>query len=118
MFMSGTRKTPAMSGLLYLMGVLLLILSGAVVVQAQTSTVGRTRGRWRKKKGPAVPNARVVVKEERTGLSRPVSSDENGFFSFLSLPAGVYTVSATPQGFKKTVNEKIELHVSENLAIS
>src|SRR5262249_54398315 len=49
---------------------------------------------------------------------RTVSSDENGFFSVLSLPAGVYTVSATPQGFKKTVNEKIELHVSENLAIS
>src|SRR5262249_39205580 len=39
----------------------------------------------------------------------------NGFFSVLSLPAGVYTVSTAPQGFKKTVNEKIELHVSEDL---
>src|SRR5262249_50840025 len=49
---------------------------------------------------------------------RTVSSDENGFFSVLSLPAGVYTVSATPQGFKKTVNEKIELHVNEDLVIN
>jgi Carboxypeptidase regulatory-like domain len=118
MFMSGTRKTPAMSGLLWLIGVFLLSLSGAVVVQAQTSTVGSISGTVRDQKGAAVPNAPVVVKEERTTLSRTVSSDENGFFSVLSLPAGVYTVSATPQGFKKTVNEKIELHVSENLTIS
>jgi hypothetical protein len=80
--------------------------------------VGSISGTVRDQKGAAVPNAPVVVKEERTGLSRTVSSDENGFFSVLSLPAGVYSVSATPQGFKKTVNEKIELHVSENLAIS
>jgi hypothetical protein len=118
MFMSGTRKTPEMSRLLYLIGVFLLILSGAVAVQAQTSTVGSISGTVRDQKGAAVPNAPVVVKEERTGLSRTVASDENGFFSVLSLPAGVYSVSATPHGFKKTVNEKIELHVSENLAIS
>src|SRR5262245_39050753 len=118
MFMSGTRKTPAMSGLLYLIGVFLLSLSGAVVVQAQTSTVGSISGTVRDQKGSAVPNAPVVVKEERTGLSRTVATDENGFFSVLSLPAGVYSVSTTPQGFKKTVNEKVELHVSENLAIT
>jgi hypothetical protein len=118
MFMSGTGKTPARSILLYLMGVFLLSLGVAVAVQAQTSTVGSISGTVRDQKGGAVPKAPVVVKEERTGLSRTVTSDENGFFSVLSLPAGVYTVSTTPQGFKKTVNEKIELHVSEDLAIS
>src|SRR5262245_685331 len=118
MFVLGIRKTPAMSGLLYLVGVFLLSLNVAVIVQAQTSTVGSISGTVRDQKGAAVPNAPVAVKEERTGLSRSVTSDENGFFSVLSLPAGVYTVSATPQGFKKTVNEKIELHVSEDLAIS
>jgi Carboxypeptidase regulatory-like domain len=118
MFMSGTRKTPARSILPYLIGVFLLSLSVTVAVQAQTSTVGSISGTVRDQKGGAVPKAPVVVKEERTGLSRTVTSDENGFFSVLSLPAGVYSVSATPQGFKKTVNEKIELHVSEDLAIS
>ncbi len=118
MFMSGTRKTPAMSRLLYLIGVFLLSLSGAVVVQAQTSTVGSVSGTVRDQKGAGVPKAPVEVKEERTGLSRTVTTDENGFFSILSLPAGVYTVSTAPQGFKKTVNEKVELHVSEDLTIS
>jgi hypothetical protein len=118
MFVLGTRKTPTISKVLYLVGVFLLILNVAVVVQAQTSTVGSISGTVRDQKGSAVPNAPVAVKEERTGLSRNVSTDQNGFFSVLSLPAGVYTVSTTPQGFKKTVNEKIELHVSEDLAIT
>jgi len=47
-----------------------------------------------------------------------VTTDEHGFFSVLSLPAGVYTVSATSQGFKKTINNGIELHVSETLTLN
>jgi hypothetical protein len=107
-----------MSKLLYLMGFFLLSLNLAVVVQAQTSTVGTISGTVRDQKGSAIPNAPVVVKEERTGFSRTIATDQNGFFSALSLPAGVYTVSTTPQGFKKTINEKIELHVSEDLVIT
>src|SRR5262245_31970212 len=118
MFVLGTRKTPAMSKLLYLVGVFLLSWSVAVVAQAQTSTVGSISGTVRDQKGSAVPNAPVEVREERTGLSRTVVTDENGFFSVLSLPVGVYSVSAAPQGFKKTVNEKIELHVNENLNLN
>ena len=118
MFVLGIRKTPAMSKLLYLVGVFLLSLNVAVVVQAQTSTVGSISGTVRDQKGSAIPNAPVVVKEERTGLTRNVTTDGNGFFSVLSLPAGVYSVIATPQGFKKTVNEKIELHVSEELVLT
>jgi hypothetical protein len=118
MFMLGTRKTPARSNLLYLIGVFLLSLTATVVVQAQTSTVGSISGTVRDQKGAAVTSASVEVKEERTGLSRTVTSDGNGFYSVLSLPAGVYTVSVAPQGFKRTVNEKIELHVSEDLVIN
>src|SRR5262245_54826813 len=118
MFMSGTGKTPARSMLLYLIGVFLFSLSMAVAVQAQTSTVGSISGTVRDQKGAAVSKAPVEVKEERTGFTRTVTTDENGFFSVLRLPAGVYSASTTPQGFKKTVNEKIELHVSEDLVIT
>jgi outer membrane receptor protein involved in Fe transport len=118
MFVLGIRKSPAMSKLLYLVGFFLLSLNVAVVVQAQTSTVGSISGTVRDQKGSAIPNAPVVVKEERTGLTRNVATDGNGFFSVLSIPAGVYSVSATPQGFKKTVNEKVELHVSEELVLT
>src|SRR5215813_12567648 len=77
MFMSGTGKTPARSILLYLIGVFLLSLSVTVAIQAQTSTAGSISGTVRDQKGAAVPNAPVVVKEEQTGLSRTVRSEEH-----------------------------------------
>src|SRR5262245_63183810 len=86
MFVLGTRKTPKMSKVLYLVGVFLLSLNVAVIVQAQTSTVGSISGTVRDQKGAAVPNAPVVVREERTGGTRTIATDENGFFSVLSLP--------------------------------
>jgi len=116
--MLNKRGRPALSRLLYMTATFLLSLGSVVVVQAQTSTVGSINGTVRDPKGAAVPKAAVDIKEERTGLSRTVTTDGNGFFSALSLPAGVYTVSTAPQGFKKTVNNGVELHVSEDLVIN
>ena len=118
MSMLKPREMSISSKLLYLIGIFLLGLSATIVVQAQTSTVGSINGTVRDPKGAAVPKATVEVKEERTGLSRTVTADENGIYSVLSLPAGVYTVSTAPQGFKKTINSGVELHVSENLVIN
>src|SRR5262249_42663981 len=118
MSMLKPREMFKSSRLLYLIGIFLLGLSAAIVAQAQTSTVGSINGTVRDPKGAAVPKAMVEVKEERTGLSRTVTADDNGFFSVLSLPAGVYTLSTAPQGFKKTVNNGVELHVSEDLVVN
>src|SRR5262245_56611579 len=116
--MLSKRGHPVLSRLLYLMAVFLLCMGTIVVVQAQTSTVGNINGTVRDPKGAAVPKTDVVIKEERTGLSRTVTTDDNGFFSVLSLPAGVYTLSTSPPRFKKTVNSGVELHVSEDLVIN
>src|SRR5215831_17802923 len=96
----------------------ILVLGSVVGVRAQTSTVGNISGTVRDPNGAAVPKAEVVIQEERTGQSRTVTADENGFYSAPSLPVGRYTVSSSPQGFKKTVNSGLELHVNENLVVN
>ncbi|MBK9706016.1 MAG: carboxypeptidase regulatory-like domain-containing protein [Acidobacteria bacterium] len=106
-----------LGSLLYLVAILLLSLS-STVVHAQTSTVGNINGTVRDPQGAGVPKTDVVLKEERTGFTRTVKTDDNGFYSAPSLPIGVYTVSASPQGFKKTTNTGVELHVSESLVIN
>ena len=106
-----------LGSLLYLVAILLLSLS-STVVQAQTSTVGNINGTVRDPQGAGVPKTDVVLKEERTGFTRTVKTDENGFYSAPSLPIGIYTVSVSPQGFKKTTNTGVELHVSESLVIN
>jgi hypothetical protein len=87
-------------------------------VDAQTSTVGSISGTLRDPTGAVVPRAQVVVQEERTGFSRTVMANDEGFYSAPSLPFGRYSVSTAPQGFKKTVSPGLDLHVNENLVVN
>lgn len=99
--------------------VLLLLCIGVVSsVNGQTSTVGSISGTLRDQQGAVVPKAEVVITEERTGQSRTVTTNEDGFYFAPSVPVGRYTVSAAPPGFKKTVNSGLDLHVSENLVVN
>src|SRR3989442_490378 len=86
--------------------------------QAQTTTVGTISGTVRDEKGAVVPRAEVSIQGEGTGISRTVSSDDNGFYLAPSLPAGRYTISTAPRGFKKTVASAVDLHVSENKVVN
>ncbi|HBB97538.1 MAG TPA: hypothetical protein DC054_19320 [Blastocatellia bacterium] len=99
---------------------IVLVLVGALffAAYAQTTTVGTISGTVRDEKGAVVPRAEVSIQSQATGTSRTVSSDDNGFYLASSLPAGVYTVSTSPNGFKKTVASAVDLHVSENKVVN
>ncbi len=98
---------------------LLLLSIGLLVgVHAQSSTTGNITGTVRDPQGAAVPKAEVIVTEEKTGASRTIRATEDGFYNATSLPAGVYTVSTAPSGFKKTVTTGVELHVNENKTVN
>src|SRR5712664_3496096 len=97
-----------------------VVLAGALFfsANAQTTTVGTISGTVRDQKGGVVPRAEVSIQDERTGALRTVHSDDNGFYLAESLPAGRYTVSTAPSGFKKTVAQSVDLHVSENKVLN
>src|SRR5438445_4285155 len=96
------------------------VLIGALFfsANAQTTTVGTISGTVRDQKGAVVPRAEVSIQDERTGIVRTVHSDDNGFYLAESLPAGRYTVSTAPSGFKKTVAQSVDLHVSANKVVN
>jgi len=97
---------------------LLLIIGLLVGVHAQSSTTGNITGTVRDPQGAAVPKAEVTITEEKTGASRTVSATEDGFYNATSLPAGVYSISTSPAGFKKTITTGVELHVNENKTVN
>ena len=99
---------------------LLLVLSIGlfVAVHGQSSTAGNITGTVRDQAGAAVANAEITIVDDKTGATRNAKSNEDGFYSAPGLPAGVYTVSTAPSGFKKTVRTNVELHVSENLTVN
>jgi len=98
--------------------VLLLSIGLLAAVKAQTSTVGNISGNVRDPQGAGVPKAEITITDERTGTSRTVMSDENGFYSAPSLAVGRYSVSVSPQGFKKSVAAGVDLHVAENKVVN
>jgi hypothetical protein len=99
---------------------LVMFLLGAGLltgVRAQTSTVGSISGSVRDPQGAAIPKTEVTIAEETTGQTRTVRTDDDGEYSAQSLPVGRYSVSASPQGFKKTVATGVEVHVGDNLTV-
>src|SRR5215813_3931793 len=95
---------PFASGRILLRGLLVLLVVGLPIrAFAQTTIIGNISGTVRDPSGAAVSKAEVTIQEERTGVTRKVTADENGFYSAPSLPVGRYTVTAAPTGFKKTV---------------
>jgi hypothetical protein len=98
---------------------LLLLSIGLLVgVHAQSSTTGNITGTVRDPQGAAVPKAEVTITDEKTGASRTITATEDGFYNATSLPAGMYTISTAPTGFKKTISTGVELHVNENKTVN
>ncbi len=88
------------------------------VANAQTATVGSLSGTVRDPSGAAVPKADVEIKDENTGATRTAHANDDGHYIFSSLPAGRYTVSTSPPGFKTTVATGVEVHVTENRVLN
>jgi len=113
------QRSPLTLHKIILEAVLILLAMGLLnIVHAQTNTVGTVSGTVRDQNGSAIPKAEVVLSEERTGAVHTVKADDNGFYIAPSLPFGVYSVSTAPQGFKRTINTGVELHVNENLVVN
>src|SRR5689334_10681287 len=102
-----------------LQALLLLLSIGLFVgVHAQSSTTGNITGTVRDPQGAAVPKAEITLTEDKTGASRTVRTNDDGFYNVPSLPAGNYTITTSPSGFKKTILTNVELHVSENKTVN
>jgi Carboxypeptidase regulatory-like domain/TonB dependent receptor len=64
--------------------------------------------------GAVVPSAKVTLSDEQKGFTFNATSDNDGRYLFVSIPPGLYSVSAEARGFEKTVRTHIRLNVSEN----
>jgi hypothetical protein len=96
---------------------LLLMLSLlACAASAQTSTVGSISGTVRDQQGAAVPGAEITITDRATNAARTVTANDDGSYIAPSLPVGNYTVSTSPQGFKKTITV-VDLHVGDKLVV-
>ena len=62
--------------------------------------------------GGAVVSAQVVATNASTGVTRQTETNSTGFYQFLSLPPGSYSVRVEARGFKTSVRDSIAALVS------
>jgi hypothetical protein len=98
--------------------VVLVLLTGLSVVQAQTET-GQITGTVVDQTGALVPGAKVTVKSLETGSSRSLVTTSSGVYVVPNLLPGVYQVSVEASGFATaqrqatvTVGSRIGLDIS------
>ena len=68
------------------------------LAQSQAST-GQIVGTVKNPAGELVPGATVTVTNPATGLSRTLTTNDQGGFSAVNLPSGEYTIDVEAQGF-------------------
>ncbi|HWB98828.1 MAG TPA: carboxypeptidase-like regulatory domain-containing protein, partial [Bryobacteraceae bacterium] len=79
---------------------------------AQTDA-GRIAGNITDLNGAAVPNARVVVKNDSTGAERSTVTNDRGDYIVSNLLPAVYTITASSSGLGPTEYTEIHLGVGQ-----
>jgi len=93
---------------------LLTSLACAVAAYSQTSTTsGAVRGTVKSKKGGAVANANLALRNLETGFTRTVATDAKGVFTFTFMPVGAYELTATAPGLKTMKNSSLRVSLGE-----
>jgi hypothetical protein len=82
--------------------------------QSGTSTIS---GTVKDATGAAVPNAKIRVVDEQTGVTQTSASNEAGIFRLGSLLPGSYRVEIEADGFQKLVRGPVTLEVGQVIAL-
>lgn len=91
-----------------------LLLSGFVIGQETTGTIVGTVADTNK---AAVVNANVTIASTATGFSRTYQTNEEGIFTATLLPPGTYTLTVEVAGFKRYVQDNIQIAVNDRRPI-
>jgi hypothetical protein len=99
--------------ILFGLGLACLLFSLPAVAQT-TSTI---EGTVKDPQGAVIAGAQVNARSTALATERTTTSDQDGFYRITALPAGIYTVSITQQGFATRNFENLELTLNRTLTL-
>lgn len=94
---------------------LLIVLRLAVTGQSTDASIS---GIVADPTGASVPGVAITITNVRTGVSFKTQSNEVGAYSFPTLPAGEYRITAEKQGFRRLTLADIRLEVGARININ
>jgi hypothetical protein len=84
---------------------------------AQT-TSGRMVGRVADPTGATLPNVKVTLTNQGTGISRNVVTNDSGDYNFIEVVPGTYTVQFELTGFKKNVQKDVIVDINQVVSLN
>ena len=108
---------PAQEGI-----VMLAVAIGMFAIQpsalySQATATGSITGRVMDRSGAVVPDARVTLSNEATGITSETTSGSEGYYTFPLLGPGAYTVRTFAQGFGPAVRSGIRLSIDQTARV-
>jgi hypothetical protein len=89
------------------------VLFHPILARAQGETTSAIAGQVRDESGGAIPQARVTITGNETGLKRCVLTDNTGRFQFPQLAPGSYTIQVDAPGFQRQQNGRISANLGQ-----
>jgi hypothetical protein len=102
-------------GLSCRISLVVLLLLGFVPVVLGQSTSGGFRGHVLDPSGAGVPGAKVTVRNQGTGVSQETVTDGSGVYAVSHLVPGIYSVSASKDGFKTLSRNDLDLNLDQQI---
>ena len=96
-------------------GILALLFAGWV--RGQT-TSGLITGTITDSSGAVMPDARLELTNQATGVQRKAVTDNSGYYSVPELQPGVYNVSVSKEGFATQKLDNVHLEVNQSEALN
>lgn len=90
--------------------ILMAVMSGSTDLTAQETT-GGLQGTVKDPTGAVVPHAKVVVRGTSLVGSKELETDGSGYYRFINLPPGTYTITVDAKGFKFLKREGLDIAV-------
>ncbi len=68
--------------------------------------------------GAVVPNAAIKLRDQKSGSQRDTISNNDGVYSFISVPPGAYELEVTTQGFEKYKETGVALGGGDQIKVN
>src|SRR5437764_10749201 len=94
--------------------VALLLLSGLPLLG---QTLGEITGQVGDSSGSGVPNSAVTLTNTTTNAVRQTNSNEQGLYTFPSVPPGIYNLKVEHTGFKTATSNNVEVQVQQTVRL-
>ncbi len=92
-------------------------LLGLVCFVSEAQITGSINGTVVDSSQSAIPGAALILRNNDTGETRQIQSSEQGFFNFIDLARGQYTINIKSDGFKEVQLGPLTLNVGQQMTV-